>query len=376
LGCKQWRCVDATQSGLYRYQAVKTPPNLRVTVAIATLIFAGLQGCTKAQPKFAAERAGALTDLKAIGLSLRGYLLELDVPLDTLLACSNSTTNVQIVSAEKVLKPVFSRFQSDESYLISPAYQNHVLPARSAATSISEKWGSSYDTWCMSADSWRISELFVWRTPDQSLTLWFPWVWDKRPDLYGGVANVLQSDGSCATVASNLFYDYLEAAHQWVQPSQKSNLELINDLQSASVQTRVRALMHLGARKTPESTAAVARALRDENSEARQMSLWALGVIGGTEAVDALRSVQLQQEQDRLKCVDALLRAGGNAAIPALAEFLSDSSASVRQRALAALGSTREKHAIPFIRTALEHLSDQERAGAIKVLQDLGDTPH
>ena len=344
-------------------------------VAVASLVLAGLQGCTKAQPTFTAENAGALTDLKAIGLSLRGYSLELAASLDTLLACSNSTTTVQIVSAEKVLTPVFSRFQSDESYLISPAYQDRVRPANPAGATISQKWGSSYNSWCMSAVSWRLSELFFWRSPDQSLTLWFPWVWDKRPDLYGGVVNVLQSDGSCSSVASNLFYNYLGAAHQWVQPSDKSDLQLINDLRSASKETQARAIMHLGARKAPESIADIARALSDENSEVRQMSLWALGVIGGPEAVKALRSANLQQEQDRLKCVDALLRAGGSSAIPALAEFLSDPSATVRQRAINALGSTREKEAIPFIRTALEHLGEQERASALRVLKDLGQPP-
>jgi len=325
--------------------------------------------CRNQDPAYKEETAGALTDLKSIGFSLRQYSLELAKPVEQLIACApDGTEEVQIVSAEKVLLPLFRRFGEDESFLTSPIYEQKIPPANPHAATISGKWGSSYNMWCMSAEHWRRTKWFVWYSDDKYQGLDFPWVWAKEPELYGGKVNLLLGDGSCHSVPTNVFVPYLEHAKKWVAPAGIRIEDVLKDLRETSDPVRANALSLLGVRKETNQIAEVIVLLNDQSAVVKHAAEGALVLIGE----DAVPLLQRQTNSSSLSVrhgvVNALDRIGGSVVVPALAAFLDDSDSSVRKIAVQGLANSGSDAAWPFLRRAVDDTDSDVRTAARKAL--------
>ncbi|MBN1864874.1 MAG: hypothetical protein JW808_08235, partial [Victivallales bacterium] len=64
-------------------------------------------------------------------------------------------------------------------------YQQSVKPVNPEGKTAVDKWGSSFDTWSMSASRWEGVQDFRWGWKG------FPVMWTKKPELYGGTAAYL-----------------------------------------------------------------------------------------------------------------------------------------------------------------------------------------
>lgn len=329
-------------------------------------------GCRNESPTHQEEIAGAYTDLKDIGLSLRHFSFELGKPVEELIACDPDNANdVRIVSAEKVLLPLFKRFGRDESFLISRVYEEKVAPSNPQAKTISGKWGSSYNTWCMSADHWQRTKWFVWYSDGEYQGLDFPWVWDKNAKLYGGRVNLLLGDGSCHSVPTNDFAPYFGHARKWIHPAEIKMDEVLKDLRATTPHVRANALSLLGARKETNQIAEIFNALGSDNSVVKHAAEGAL-VLMGEAVVPALHS-QTNSPSIEVRCgvVRALDRIGGVTAVPALAAFLDDTSSSIRKIAVEALTNSNAEAAMPFLRKAAQNSYPVVRATAQNALSKM-----
>ncbi|HVR35762.1 MAG TPA: hypothetical protein VMS21_07920, partial [Methylomirabilota bacterium] len=167
--------------------------------------------------------ANSLGNLGFIGLSLR--LHDDAVSLDQLLGVGDDA-EVRVASAELVFGEAMRKeLEMPDRLFVSLAYQREVEPADPNATDLLQKWGSSYNSWLMSAEKWRLAEHCPWQ---------FPMVWEKRPDLFGGKVIVLYRNWSRESLSTNEFSLRMSRVRKWLAPESVDSAEVVRQLSSAS----------------------------------------------------------------------------------------------------------------------------------------------
>jgi HEAT repeat protein len=127
---------------------------------------------------------------------------------------------------------------------------------------------------------------------------------------------------------------------------------LVTVLDDEDAPIREAAAMELGGFKDAESVAIMCQAaLRARNDTARAYAVWALGMSGQKDAMDAVvRASADQSFQVRLRAVEVIpLLGGGAAAVKALTERLGDNAPAVRAAAIFALAVLRDSSASDVI---------------------------
>jgi hypothetical protein len=327
--------------------------------------------CRGDEHRYKAEIASALTDLRTIGMLLNRHSLELNKPAWQLMACApDGSKDVEIVSAERVLLPLFMPSIREESFLTSWIYEQKVAPTNPNATKRSEKWGSSYNTWCMSNENWQSAEMFVWYNDGtfHHASLQFPWVWDKRPDLYGGRVQVLISDGSSYSVHESAFTACLEHAQKWLRPKSINIEEVLTQLGASAPHVRANALTLLGARKETKHISEIMNALQAEDLMVKHAAEGALVMIGEGAVPALIRQTNSPALIVRSAAISALRRIGGPASVAGLGAFVDDPSPSIRMGVVRALAGVKDEAAVPFLKKAAEDLDPAVRMAAEEAL--------
>jgi len=298
-----------------------------------------------------------------------------------LLACTNETAEeVRIVSAESVFKPLrtFGGPHWD-SFFVNPQSFVNAKPANPQGATEFEKWGSSYNTWCMSAEKWKLAfEFGELRKSTEGLnairekTIGFPVLWEKRPEFYGG-AVAYSSTTERADMPSVKFQNYLAEAIKWVNPQQVDLEELLRMAKSDEAGKRIYAVRFLGARKDPRQIKTIGDGLRYENLEIKRAAVWALGWIGDVDAIPLLEPLVRDSSGLSEDVAVALGRIGGSATVPLLISLIEDKNENTRKMSIAAMGDARSPAAIPPLLKVVQKHPDQEmRELARKALLRLG----
>ena len=297
--------------------------------------------------------------------------------IEELLACHDGHEKcVEIVSAERVFLRALRETSMPEDLLVHGAHRRALKPENPGAKTVVGKWGSSYSTWCMSAEKWKLAKEFWWCHNGRDLALPFPILWDKKPELCGERVPILTIQGNTERLPAERLDAYLKAASQWVQPRKQPLKEVLGMLRSDAVENRIWAVRLLGARKEAEHIPAIARFLKDPHLEVRFAAAWALGMIGNPVAIPYLEAdLRENPGSPRGHIASALGQIGGAGAIEPLARLLKDRNATVRKRAASSMAATGSEKAIPHL---VEALGDEEKAvrqAALRSLTKLGWEP-
>jgi len=312
-------------------------------------------------------------NLKSIGIALR----VVGQPIDQFLDC-HTTNGAHVVSAEKVFDRLLRNQQIPEHVFVSAIYKKRVPPDNPKGNSLIAKWGSSYNTWCMPSEKWRLAlefEPFAWAGKADYSPSGFPIVWDKRPDLYGDVVVVLTIGGSCYSVPAKPFQSYLQAAWNWVNPDRVDMAALLEMTKSLSPKTRAAGVRLLGLRKDPAQITEIGKHLKDENYDVRVAAAWALGRLSNPVAISLLEGAMQDKEGVRVEVAKALGNIAGEATVAPLVHLLKDKSELVRREAAKALGDSKSQEAIVPLQEALDDPDPQTRYAVLDSLTRLGWSP-
>ncbi|MDP2897465.1 MAG: HEAT repeat domain-containing protein [bacterium] len=312
--------------------------------------------------------------------SLRHIAMALAVanePVDQLLRCDQEKEGkVTPVSAEKVFASVLQKLSMSEDLLVHGMYIRRIRPTDPDAKTAVGKWGSSYNTWCMSSERWKLAKHFWWYHDMKDVPLPFPILWDKRPDLCGETVPVLAIDRTTHSVPVRKLDAYLKAASQWVEPQTQPVEEILEMLRSHSVENRISAARLLGARKDAQYIPTIADCFKDPRLEVRRAAAWALGMIGGGEAISYLQANAKDSSSGvRGAVASALGTIGGPATVEPLAWLLKDAKPLVRKEAAAAMAATGSEKAVPYLVEALGDEDKATRQAALDSLIKLGWQP-
>lgn len=311
-----------------------------------------------------------------------------------LLACTNNTgEEFRVVSAEKVFKGLEATGAGGPhwaGFFVDATFKN-AKPVNPAGTTELEKWGSSYNTWCMSKEKWDLAFAFAeLRTSVEGdnafkeQTAGFPILWVKRPEFYGDTV-VYLSTTQKGELSLSRFRNYLAEATQWLNPQQVDLDALLRMAKSDETAKRTYALRVLGARKDPIQIQAIGPAIRGENFEVRRAAIWALGWIGHSDAIRLLEPMldgktpvagPLGTPSITEEIAVALGRIGGDAAVPLLVTILKDDNLNARRKAIVSLGETKSPSAVEPLQTFLRDSTDPfYKDLARKALSRLGSKP-
>ncbi len=311
-------------------------------------------------------RQQSCANLKQIGLAL---MTEKDGAIAKL-ACDDAVSNAVVESsAEYVFRSLLEERKMPVGLLVTSAYRASVMPDASGDGAVLAQHGASYSTWRMPRDKWEQAQEFRWRSPKDGTGYDFPVLWDKKPELYGGMVSFLMANGSVRCLSADEFGQYKKAAIEWLTPGCIEPSDLLLGLNSREPGEKARAIRLLGVRKDQSYLATVAGTLGDESGDVRGTAVWALGWIGSSEAVSYL--VPLVKDRSvvvRSALADALGRIGGTSVVPPLAELVKDRDRGVRRRALAALGTCRSRDGIKIL---LPVLNDEDRGSRQQALESL-----
>ncbi len=120
---------------------------------------------------------------------------------------------------------------------------------------------------------------------------------------------------------------------------------------------------------------ALLRNIRDPNEEVRNVSVYALGEIGDSSAIQPLRERLPAARSGRLlnNIAFALYKLNDPRVLSSLGDLLNHRQAVIRLNAAFVLGDTGEKKAVPMLLNALADDSDAVKASTIAALGRLGD---
>jgi hypothetical protein len=305
--------------------------------------------------------------------------------MSELLACTNDIAEeVRIVSAERVFKGVEATGAGGpywHGFFVDGFVSKDAKPLNPDGATALEKWGSSYNSWCMSKEKWDLAFAFTelrasvdGHNAFKELTAGFPILWVKRPEFYGDTV-VYLSTTEKGELSSSRFRNYLAEATQWLNPQQVDLDELLRMAKSDETGKRIYALRVLGARKDPMQIQAIGPAIRDEDFEVRSAAIWALGWIGHSDAIRLLEPM-LDEKTITEEIAVALGRIGGDAAVPLLVTILKDDNLNARRKAIVSLGETKSPSAVEPLQTFLRDSTDPfSKDLARKALSRLGWKP-
>jgi hypothetical protein len=298
-----------------------------------------------------------------------------DVPLEEILGSGPGKGELAVAaSAEKVLGEFLQKHDADEN-LVYVLYRQKVKPSNPTADTAVGKWGSSYYSWRMSAEKWKLASHFLWYSEDErnGVPERFPMLWQKRPDLSGGNVTFLTWEGASATVwAQHQFDPYLKDASDWVNADKIDLESALGLLRTGTKRKKAWALRLLGAGCRPEMVSVIGEFVRDKDYEIRRAAVSALGLTRRPEALALLR--HCMEDSVRFEVARSLGQIGGASVLEPLGRLLRDKDHQVRWYAALALGQTGLKEALPPLLKALEQDSGLERA-VLSSLKRLGWTP-
>lgn len=151
---------------------------------------------------------------------------------------------------------------------------------------------------------------------------------------------------------------------------------LMQDLDSPDWKVRNNAVLALGQDRTGKAWEALEQVLlNDENSTVRGSAAWALGELGGREAIESLHVALGDEEAEvRNKAITALAKLGDAQAASDIADILgADPDDYVRSNAAWALGILKNPQAFDALVNALDDGVPTVRGNVAWALGELGD---
>jgi HEAT repeat protein len=120
---------------------------------------------------------------------------------------------------------------------------------------------------------------------------------------------------------------------------------------------------------------ALAKLIRDNNANVRNVAVYALGEIGDPRSIRSLRAALPRARSGRLlnNIAFALRKMGDPTVIPLLGKLLRHRQAVIRLNAAFVLGDIRDKNSVPMLLGMLKDRNDIVRASAISALGKLKD---
>lgn len=342
---------------------VSSAQRWRIFTATCVVVAVCLCGCGQSAEN-AREVVKFRADLKAISVSLRpasggdvGMLAEL-------LDCQPQTgMYVERVSAERLDKLKQELGQA----LISKVFQEKVRLDDPEAV------GSSYQTWCMPAEKWRLAADFY--LSGTNFGYCFPILWTKKPELFGDTVSFLDLGGATYSVSTLRFDFLLKEASLWVDPSRQNVDELLRAVNTGSNQERIYALRLLGARRDAAHIGAITNQLNHGDVLVRKEAVWALGWIGSPDTVPVLADLLRDEEAVRVELATALGRIGTEAVVPVISRLLMDESEWVRRTAVRALPGIKSGGVRGLLIQALQDRDKSTQQEARRSLERLERTP-
>jgi hypothetical protein len=303
--------------------------------------------------------ANSLGNLGAIRMSL---VLQ-DVSVDQLLGVGDDA-EVRVASAELVFgEAIRKELQMPDYLFVSLAYQREVEPADPNATDLLQKWGSSYNSWLMSAEKWRLAEHCPWQ---------FPMVWEKRPDLFGGKVIVLYRNWSHDSLPTNEFSLRMSRVRRWLAPESVDAAEVVRQLSSTSEEERRVALKFLGAQREKKHLPIISDYLYDQPQVVRHAAIWAIGWIAAAEGLTLLEPLTGDEDWTiRMAATRAMARIGVQTVFEPILKLADDEDLGARREAIRALAEFTGSLAIPALQEALEDSDRSIRRMAREALAGL-----
>ncbi|EFK95827.1 conserved hypothetical protein, secreted [sediment metagenome] len=216
---------------------------------------------------------------------------------------------------------------------------------------------------------------FLWKN-QEGLSLAFPLIWTKNPEVFGKKVALLTINGMVEIVDQSDFENYIATARQWIYPENIDPNIARSMVKSSDPSKRWQGIRLLGISKAKNDLPLIAASLKDSDGGVQIAAIWAIGAIGDASGVAHLEAFAKSNfSGERMGTASSLGKIKGPASCKLLCEILRDKDPLVRKEAVLALPGTEEKECISSLIPMLNDEDLDVRQSALEALRLLGWQP-